>query len=86
MSFSIYGDISRPKEKYGAIHSDRFILQRAFGTASERARRNLNAKFSNPLAGCSHTELRQQERTFTESYDMGDESDIRAFVLGAILA
>jgi hypothetical protein len=41
------------------------VVPQPFGTA-ERARRNLNAKLSNPLAGFSHTELRSQGRTFAE--------------------
>ncbi|KAJ5483766.1 hypothetical protein N7530_003012 [Penicillium desertorum] len=61
------------------------VVPQPFGTA-ERARRNLNAKLSNPLAGFSHTELRSQGRTFAELHEMGDESDIRAFELGAVLA
>ncbi|KAJ5963229.1 uncharacterized protein N7479_003105 [Penicillium vulpinum] len=64
--------------------SEKVVPQRPFGTAAERARRN--AKLSNPLAGFSHTELRRQGRTFAELHEMGDESDIRAFELGAVLA
>ncbi|KAJ5225725.1 hypothetical protein N7468_006950 [Penicillium chermesinum] len=61
--------------------------QRSFGNAAERARRNINAKLSNPLAGFSHAELRRQGRTFAISNEIGDDaSDIRAFELGAVLA
>lgn len=60
--------------------------QRTAGNAAERARRNLNAKLSNPLAGFSHTELRKQGRVFALSHEIGDDEDIRAFELGAILA
>lgn len=74
------------KEKIDAMLSEKAVPQPPFGTAAERARRSLNAKLSNPLAGCSHTELRSQGRTFAELHEMGDESDIRAFELGAVLA
>lgn len=37
-----------------------FVPQRRYLTAAERARRNLNAKLANPLAGYSHEELRSQ--------------------------
>lgn len=65
---------------------EKFIPQRTIGTAADRARRNLNAKLSNPLAGYSHAELRKQGRTFAMMHEMGDETDIRAFELGAVLA
>ncbi|CAI7643106.1 unnamed protein product [Penicillium glandicola] len=74
------------KEKTNATLSEKVLPQRPFGTPSERARRTLNAKLSNPLAGFSHTELRSQGRAFAEFHEMGDESDIRAFELGAVLA
>ena len=60
--------------------------QHNFGNAAERARRNLNAKLSNPLAGYSHAELRKQGRVFALNHEIGDEEDIRAFELGAVLA
>jgi hypothetical protein len=69
-----------------AVQPEKFIPQRPFGTAAERARRSLNAKRSNSLAGFSHTQLRNQGPTFAEFHDTGDESDIRAFELGAVLA
>ena len=65
---------------------DTFVPQPTFGTAAERARRNLNAKLANPLAGYSHEELRRQGITFAINHQIGDESDIRAFELGAVLA
>ncbi|KAJ5081305.1 Major facilitator superfamily domain general substrate transporter [Penicillium alfredii] len=64
----------------------KFVPQRTFGTAAERARRNINAKLSNPLAGFSHADLRKQGRNFAIAHEIGDESDIRAFELGAVLA
>ncbi|KAJ5765350.1 hypothetical protein N7520_004909 [Penicillium odoratum] len=60
-------------------------LTHNFG-AAERARRNLNAKLSNPLAGFSHSELRKRGRVFAINHEIGDEEDIRAFELGAVLA
>lgn len=63
-----------------------FVPQRTLGTAAECARRNLNAKLSNPLAGYSHAELRKQGHKFAIAHEIGDETDIRAFELGAVLA
>lgn len=63
-----------------------FVPKRTWGTAAERARRNLNAKLSNPLAGFTASELRAQGRNFAIMHEMGDTSDIRAFELGAVLA
>lgn len=65
---------------------EKFVPLRTVGTAAERARRNLNAKLSNPLAGFNHADLRRQGRKFALSHEIGDESDIRAFELGAVLA
>ncbi|CAG8526431.1 unnamed protein product [Penicillium salamii] len=65
---------------------DKSVPPKLFGKAAEQERRNINAKLSNPLAGLSHTELRIQGRAFAEFHDMGDETDIRAFELGAVLA
>lgn len=65
---------------------DTFVPQPTFGTAAERARRNLNAKLANPLAGFSHGDLRKQGHNFAVTHQMGDETDVRAFELGAILA
>lgn len=55
-------------------------------SAAERARRNLNAKLANPLAGLSHDELSKRGGYFARKYQVGDEEDIRAFEIGAILA
>lgn len=65
---------------------EKFVPLRTVGTAAERARRNINAKLSNPLAGFSHVDLRKQGRHFALSHEIGDEADIRAFELGAVLA
>lgn len=55
-------------------------------TAAERARRKLNAKLASPLAGLSHSSLRSRGRKYAEKHQIGDEEDIRAFELGAVLA
>ncbi|KAF7595276.1 hypothetical protein BBP40_006776 [Aspergillus hancockii] len=60
--------------------------RRVLGTAAERARRNLNAKLANPLAGYSYDELRRQGINFAITHQIGDEDDVRAFAIGAVLA
>ncbi|KAH8423707.1 uncharacterized protein LDX57_001464 [Aspergillus melleus] len=69
-----------------ATDKEHILPRRIFGTAAERARRNLNAKLANPLAGYSHEELRKQGITFAITHQIGDEEDIRAFGIGAVLA
>jgi hypothetical protein len=65
---------------------DSFVPRRSHLTAAERARRNLNAKLANPLAGYTHDELRKQGLRFSITHQVGDEEDIRAFEMGAVLA
>ncbi|KAL5340384.1 hypothetical protein BJX70DRAFT_396892 [Aspergillus crustosus] len=72
--------------EYATETKNSFVPQRAFGTAAERARRNLNAKLANPLAGYTHEELRRQGINFAITHQIGDEEDIRAFAIGAVLA
>lgn len=55
-------------------------------SAAERARRNLNAKLANPLAGLTHDSLMKRGERFARKHQVGDEEDIRAFRLGAVLA
>jgi hypothetical protein len=55
-------------------------------TPEEIARRNLNAKLANPLAGYSHAELEEMGAEYAERYVRGDETDILAFRKGAVLA
>ena len=55
-------------------------------TAGDKVRRNVNAKLANPLAGYSHTDLEDMGAQYATKYQLGDESDIRAFRLGAVLA
>ncbi|KAL3437057.1 hypothetical protein BDV09DRAFT_29006 [Aspergillus tetrazonus] len=83
------GDSIEPRTEnleYATDQKESFVPRRAFGTAAERARRNLNAKLANPLAGYSHEELRRQGINFAITHQIGDEGDIRAFGLGAMLA
>lgn len=65
---------------------DTLRATRSHLTAAERARRNLNAKLANPLAGFTHDELKKQGLRFSITHQMGDEEDIRAFEMGAVLA
>lgn len=55
-------------------------------TAGDKARRNVNAKLANPLAGYSHPELEEMSAEYATKYQLGDEGDIRAFRMGAVLA
>lgn len=55
-------------------------------TAAEKARRNVNAKLANPLAGYSHAELEEQGTAYARKYQIGDNEDVRAFQKGACLA
>lgn len=86
MSTKVSGMLEQDENIDDRPPRDKFVPQRTFGTAAERARRNLNAKLSNPLAGFSHAELSKQGRNFAITHEIGDESDIRAFELGAVLA
>lgn len=52
----------------------------------EQLRANINAKIANPLAGFTHDELATKGEEYVRKYQIGDEEDIRAFRLGAILA
>ncbi|KAL8695164.1 MAG: hypothetical protein Q9218_000332 [Villophora microphyllina] len=55
-------------------------------TAAERARRNVNAKLANPLAGINHTMLEALGAEYAGRHQVGDQDDIRAFSKGAVLA
>lgn len=52
----------------------------------DQLRANINAKIANPLAGFSQDELSRKAEEYVRQYQIGDEEDIRAFRLGAILA
>ena len=60
--------------------------RKASVTAGDKARRNVNAKLANPLAGYSHPELEEMGAEYANKHQVGDEGDIRAFRLGAVLA
>lgn len=60
--------------------------RKASVTAGDKARRNVNAKLANPLAGFSHEELEEMGAAYATKHQLGDESDIRAFRMGAVLA
>ncbi|CZR53000.1 probable transporter (major facilitator superfamily) [Phialocephala subalpina] len=53
---------------------------------ANQLRANINAKIANPLAGLTHAELRQKGEAYVREHQIGDDEDIRAFQLGAILA
>jgi hypothetical protein len=53
---------------------------------ADQLRANINAKIANPLAGYSHAELAQKGEEYARSNTVGNDEDIRAFRLGAILA
>jgi hypothetical protein len=52
----------------------------------DQLRANINAKIANPLAGFSHKELSEKGEAYVRKFQIGEEEDIRAFRLGAILA
>lgn len=86
MSGKIEGTNREHKEAVDPTPREESVWLRTRGTAAERARRNLNAKLSNPLAGFTAAELRQQGRNFAIRHEIGDKTDVRAFELGAVLA
>jgi hypothetical protein len=53
---------------------------------TDKLRANINSKIANPLAGFSHTELAVKGEEYVRNYHIGNDEDIRAFRLGAILA
>ncbi|KAL8780834.1 MAG: hypothetical protein Q9194_000688 [Teloschistes cf. exilis] len=55
-------------------------------TAAERARRNVNAKLANPLAGINHTMLEAMGAEYARKHQLGDHNDIRYLAKGAVLA
>jgi sugar porter (SP) family MFS transporter len=56
------------------------------GTDRDQLRKNINAKIANPLAGFTHAQLAEKAETYVRKHQIGDESDIRAFRIGAVLA
>jgi len=53
---------------------------------ADQLRANINAKIANPLAGFTQNELAEKGELYIRENHIGDEEDIRAFRLGAILA
>jgi hypothetical protein len=68
------------------LHHSIAYSKRETVSAAERARRNLNAKLANPLAGLSHEALRRRGENYARRFHLGDEDDVRAFRIGAVLA
>ena len=54
--------------------------------AADLMRRNASAKLANPLAGISHAQLEEMGATYARKHHIGDEEDVRAFRMGAVLA
>lgn len=52
----------------------------------DQLRANVNAKIANPLAGLTRAELFKKGEDYVREHQIGDDEDIRAFQLGAILA
>lgn len=48
--------------------------------------RNVNAILANPLAGYSNSQLMQMGEDYVRKHEIGNEEDIRAFRLAAIIA
>jgi len=53
---------------------------------ADQLRANINAKIANPLSGFTQQELSEKGEAYVRKFQIGDEEDIRAFRLGAILA
>lgn len=68
------------------LHHSVAYSERQLVSAAERARRNLNAKLANPLAGMSHETLRRKGESYARRHRVGGEDDVRAFSIGAVLA
>ncbi len=73
-------------DRDGRNNSKSPLSRRTSVTAGDKARRNVNAKLANPLAGYSHPELENMGAEYATKYQLGDESDIRACRIGAVLA
>lgn len=88
LSSQVDGNYRRQTEniEYITERRDSFVPHRSLGSAAERARRNINARLANPLAGYSHDVLRKHGMEFAVTHQMGNREDIRAFEIGAILA
>lgn len=81
-------NVVKTEKEHDARNHSVAYSRRGSVTAAEKARRNVNAKLANPLAGYSHAELEEQGTAYAQKYLAGDadEEDIRAFAKGAVLA
>lgn len=52
----------------------------------DQLRANINAKINNPLAGFTHDQLATKGEEYVRKFQIGNDEDIRAFRMGAILA
>ncbi|KAJ9649279.1 hypothetical protein H2199_000054 [Coniosporium tulheliwenetii] len=76
------------QEKYDDTHRNSSYATPRGGslTTGERARRKLNAKLANPLAGYTYDELRKMGCRYAMDYALAEPEDVRAFEIGAMLA
>ncbi|KAG4426463.1 hypothetical protein IFR04_000345 [Cadophora malorum] len=84
-------DAGKVSSESGETHVENASVQRKSGAGIEkldpdRLRANINAKIANPLAGFSNSELEAKGEEYVRANEMGDDEDIRAFRLGAIIA
>lgn len=75
-----------PMEYDERNHSNAPSNRRVSLNAADRMRRNASAKLANPLAGISHAQLEEMGASYARKHHIGDEEDIRAFRMGAVLA
>lgn len=80
-SVSRHEDIEKP-----SVSQDSNDLDEITANDENDLRQKLNAKLNNPLAGFSHDELGAKGETYCRDNSIGEEEDIRAFRLGAIIA
>lgn len=59
---------------------------RGTSMTADQLRANINAKIANPLSGYNHKQLAQMGEEYVRKHQIGEEADIQAFRLGAILA
>lgn len=77
------GDPSAHREHTSFSTSDTIDVNRL---SSAQLRANINAKIANPLAGYTLAELADKGEAYAREHQIGEEEDIRAFRLGAMLA
>ena len=77
---------SEPIEYDERTHSIAPSTRKLSLNAADVMRRNASAKLANPLAGISHAQLEEMGAMYARKHHIGDEADVRAFRMGAILA